>query len=141
MRLQTEILIHAPAHLVWQALTAYTKYSEWNPFIKKIEGQVEKGQKIHVELGGMKFNPMVLNFDPETEFRWKGKLFIKGIFDGEHFFQLQSQENGSTMFTHGEIFTGLLVPIFKKKLFTETKSQFEQMNVALKKRAEAMANE
>lgn len=140
MRLQTQITIHAPVEQVWTVLTDFKSYATWNPFIKKVEGHIEKGQHIHVELGGMKFKPIVLNFDPETEFRWKGKLFMKGIFDGEHYFNFQEQKDGTTLFSHGEIFSGILVRLFKNKLLTETKSQFEQMNLALKERAEALNN-
>jgi hypothetical protein len=35
---------------------------------------------------------------------------------------------------HGEYFSGLLVAAFRKKLKTETKAGFEEMNLALRER-------
>lgn len=135
MELKTEILINASPEKVWQTLTNFPDYT-WNPFIKSITGEVKVGNTITAELGGMTFKPKVLKFEPQKEFRWKGKLFIKGLFDGEHYFLLEKQNDGSTKFTHGEIFSGILVPLFKKKLMTETKDGFVAMNEALKKSCE-----
>lgn len=136
MEIQTQITINASQEKVWETLTNFTNYA-WNPFIKTIEGDVRKGNTIKVALGGMTFKPEVLQFENNQEFRWKGKLGLKGIFDGEHFFTLKEEE-GKTIFTHGELFSGLLVPLFKKKLLGETKDGFVAMNEALKKECEAV---
>lgn len=137
MEIQTQIEINASPKVVWEKLTNFYDY-DWNPFIKTIEGDVLQGNTIKVELGGMTFKPEVLKFEEHKEFRWKGKLLFKGLFDGEHFFTLKEKTDGSTIFTHGEIFTGVLVALFKKKLLGETKTGFEEMNAALKKECEAV---
>jgi carbon monoxide dehydrogenase subunit G len=105
MEIQTKITINATAEKVWTVLTDFNNY-DWNPFIKSIDGDARKGETIHVELGGMRFKPEVLSFNENQEFRWKGKLMMKGIFDGEHYFNLE-EKNGLTLFTHGELFSGL----------------------------------
>lgn len=136
MEIQTQIKINAKPETVWEVLSNFKNY-DWNPFIKTVEGDVRLGNTIKVELGGMTFKPEVLRFEINKEFRWKGKLGIKGLFDGEHYFLLEEQMNSETLFTHGEIFTGILVPLFKKKLLGETKDGFGAMNEALKKECEA----
>ncbi len=83
----------------------------------------------------MIFRPIVLKFDENKEFRWLGKLLIKGLFDGEHYFILTDNGNGSTAFTHGEEFKGLLVSVFSR-ILEKTKIGFELMNEALKKGCE-----
>jgi len=133
MEIQTQITINAKAETVWNVLTNFNDYA-WNPFIKTVEGRMQKGNTIRVELGGMT-KPEVLNFEANKEFRWKGKLVLKGIFDGEHFFILE-EKNGATLFTHGEIFSGIVVPLFQKKLLGETKDGFGAMNLALKNKCE-----
>jgi hypothetical protein len=30
------------------------------------------------------FKPKVLSVRPERELRWLGRLFVRGVFDGEH---------------------------------------------------------
>ena len=135
--IKTEININATPQKVWEVFTAFDQYPDWNPFIKSLEGDVKVGNTIKAILQDMTFKPVVLNYTKGKEFRWKGKLFFKGLFDGEHYFQLLANEDGSTRFIHGEDFGGMLVRLFKKKLSTDTKMGFEEMNKALKGRVEA----
>lgn len=135
-RVETEILISADPQKVWSVLTDFESYPNWNPFVKSLTGKVREGNKIKVVLPGMKFKPTVLKFKTAKEFRWIGHLLFKGLFDGEHSFVLIDNKNGTTTLKHSEQFSGILVPFFKKKLDTDTKDGFVQMNVALKKRAE-----
>lgn len=135
-RVETEILISADPQKVWSVLTDFESYPNWNPFVKSLTGKVREGNKIKVVLPGMKFKPTVLKFKTAKEFRCIGHLLFKGLFDGEHSFVLIDNKDGTTTLKHGEQFSGILVPFFKKKLDTDTKDGFVQMNVALKKRAE-----
>jgi hypothetical protein len=38
---------------------------------------------------GTNFTPVITKIEPVNEFRWIGKLWVKGIFDGEHVFMLE----------------------------------------------------
>ncbi len=80
----------------------------------------------------MTFKPLILKYEKNKEFRWIGKLLFKGIFDGEHYFKIVGNSNGTTTFIHGEKFSGLLVSLFSKTL-DKTKSGFELMNESLKR--------
>ena len=77
------------------------------------------------------FQPTVLKFEENREFRWVGKLLVKGIFDGEHYFVLSKEVGNKTKFTHGEKFRGILV-YFAGKILDKTKDGFELMNESLK---------
>ena len=134
--IKTEITIAASLEDVWNILTDFKNYSQWNPFIKSIEGDVKVGQFIKINAGGMVFKPEVLVFEKQKELRWLGRLLIKGLFDGEHIFQLIDNKNGTITFKHEEKFSGLLVGMFSKKLDTETKDGFQEMNKRLKTMAE-----
>lgn len=85
----------------------------------------------------MTFKPVVLKFEPKKEFRWKGKLGIQGIFDGEHYFILEEVDNNQTKLIHGEKFSGILVYVMGNVL-EKTKIGFELMNEALKKQSESL---
>lgn len=116
----------------------FKKYPEWNPFIKSISGEQKVGSHLKVNLQGMTFKPEILVLEKNREFKWVGKLWIKGLFDGTHQFALEESGDGTISFIHGESFSGILVPLFKKKLETETNFAFQKMNKALKNRAESM---
>lgn len=135
-KLHTEILIQASPAKVWAIFSDFAAYPAWNPFVKKLEGQPCEGGKIKVWLPGMAFAPKVLSYKPPHELRWKGKLLLPGLFDGEHYFVFSGNANGTTTLRHGEIFSGLLVPLFAKMLDTKTLEGFKQMNEALKQRVE-----
>ena len=139
--ISTQQLIQASPARVWDILMDFPKYPEWNPFIRRIEGVAKPGHQIEVLLqppGGkpMTFRPLVLVVDEQKEFRWKGKLLFKGLFDGEHIFQLSAQEDGSTLLIHSENFSGLLLPLLRKQLDSQTPKGFIEMNLALRGRAE-----
>ncbi len=113
--IQTEILILADNAKVWDVLMNFDSYPKWNPFITSISGEPKLGSRLTVSIkppggNGMTFKPNILTLEANKEFRWKGKLGINGIFDGEHYFILEVLENDKTKFIQGEKFSGLLVP-------------------------------
>ncbi|MFT5779352.1 MAG: hypothetical protein ACI837_002310 [Crocinitomicaceae bacterium] len=139
--LRTEVIIDAPTEKVWNILMDHPSYGEWNPFIEKISGSMEVGKNLEVTIHPpnqkpMNFKPVILKNDAGKEFRWKGKLFFKGLFDGEHYFQLSSVNGTQTKLVHGEKFTGILVGILLKMIGKNTLLGFKEMNSALKIRSE-----
>lgn len=138
--IKTSIKINATPEQVWNVFSDFESYKNWNPFISSLTGDVVKGKTIQVSIPGMNFKPEILAFEKNKELRWKGKLLFKGVFDGEHYFQLEENKDGTTTFHHGENFSGFLVRFFKNKLMTETKSGFESMNLKLKERVESKYN-
>ena len=137
----TEILINASAEKVWKVFTNFDQYSDWNPFIKSLKGIPKEGGSIEVFLQppgnkGMTFQPRVLKFEANKEFRWIGKFILPRLFDGEHSFLLKDNKDGTCTFIQYERFRGILIPFLKSMLDKDTKAGFEQMNLALKKRCE-----
>ena len=131
----------APPERVWSVLLDFARYPEWNPFIRSIEGSPSEGSVLRVTIQppdgkAMTFRPIVLRHSVGREFRWKGRLLLPGLFDGEHYFGLAPAADDATRFTHGEQFSGLLVPLFRGTLDRGTKAGFEAMNLALKQRLE-----
>ena len=138
--IQTEILINTDITKVWDVLINFESYPKWNPFITSISGEPKLGSRLTVSINppggnGMTFKPNILTLESNKEFRWKGKLGINGIFDGEHYFILEFLENNKTKFIHGEKFSGLLVPLVGKML-DKTKKGFQLMNESIKNECE-----
>jgi len=42
----SEIEIQATADRVWQVLTDFARYPEWNPFIRRISGEPKEGTRL-----------------------------------------------------------------------------------------------
>jgi hypothetical protein len=110
---ETEIFIAAPPERVWSLLTDPAEHAAWNPGMRAVEGRFAAGERLRLSMrtpsgGTMTFRPRVLVADPARELRWRGRLGLPRLFDGEHYFRLIA-ENGGTRLIHGERFHGLLL--------------------------------
>src|SRR5213594_4362456 len=139
--LRTEIEIAASANRVWATLTDFSSFPVWNPFIRRVDGELRVGARLVIRLQlpnarSMTFRPRVLKVEPGRQLRWRGQLVMRGLFDGEHIFAIEPLGPRRARFVHREIFTGLLVPLLARGLDRTTRRGFEAMNLALKARAE-----
>lgn len=135
--LKTSIVIQAKPDVIWSNPLHFEAYHQWNSFIVSIKGEPKVGENIEVLITppqgkSMTFAPKILQNKVNTELRWLGKFWVKGLFDGEHYFKIESLPNGSSLFIQGERFSGLLVPFFKKLILKNTKAGFEMMNQQIK---------
>ena len=138
---ETEIRINAPKEQVWATLMDHSNYANWNPLVVAISGDTQTGKQLNVKLqlenaNPMDFQPVVLVNKHATEFRWLGKLFVKGVFDGEHYFKLEAVNEQETRFIHGEIFRGIFVRPMLALIGEKTLNGFKAMNEALKAEVE-----
>ena len=136
----TTIDIDAAPRAVWDVLTDFPAYPEWNPFMDRVEGTAEVGRRLVVHLAspggrGTNFRPTVLVATPGEELRWIGRLGPGGLFDGVHSFVLTTKSDGSTRMVHRERFTGILVALFRGAT-EKSHAGFEAFNEALKTRVE-----
>ncbi|MGD1846660.1 MAG: SRPBCC family protein [Salibacteraceae bacterium] len=140
MKIDSNILIQATAQQVWQELTQFSDYPYWNPFIVKIEGQLEAGSRLAVtmRMGNgktTKFQPELLEVTPDKRLRWLGHLWFPGLFDGEHCFELLPETSGVRL-RHYENFSGVFVGLILRMIGNTTQESFEAFNQALKNRVE-----
>jgi len=134
----TEQFIQASPEKVWNILTDTASYPDWNPFIIKIEGTIKPNASlVNTLMNGEKpmiFKPSITAYEEGIYFEWLGKMPLN-MFNGRHFFRLIEQQGG-TLLSHGEYFTGWLHRLILGKIGEETRENFIAMNQALKERAE-----
>jgi len=130
--------IDASPEAVWETLVDFPSHARWNPFFASVEGDSVVGGTLRIKArkpdgtAGMGFAPTVLEVEPGRMLRWKGKLFVSGLFDGEHVFELTKLPDGRTQLDHYEHFSGALIPVMGKVLTdTDTEDGFRKFNVAL----------
>jgi hypothetical protein len=140
--LRTEIEFDGTPEEVWEVLADLPAHAEWNPFMKKIDGELRPGAELEVRLEpegerGITMRPRVLAAEPGRELRWLGHLLVPGIFDGEHRFLIEEAGPGRVRFTQSERFRGILLPLLWKKLRDGgTAKGFRAMNEALARRVD-----
>jgi hypothetical protein len=138
--LRREIEIDAPPERIWAVVTDFGAYPEWNPFIRRISGELREGARLEVRIEppgarATTFKPTVRSVEANRELRWLGRLLLPGVFDGEHSLRIEPLDGGRSRFVQSERFSGFLVGLFKGTL-AKTEAGFEQMNTRLKARAE-----
>jgi hypothetical protein len=139
--LHAAIEIDAPTESVWQVVSDFVRYADWNPFIVRAAGEPRVGERLDITIAapGMKpvsFRPRVLDVEPGRLIRWKGEFKLPGLFDGRHALIVDPLEGGRSRFTTHEDVTGILLP-FAGKVMTASQQGFDLMARAVKQRAEA----
>lgn len=133
--LKTEIILNAAPEKVWNTLTDFSNYKNWNPFIISSEGEAEVGQRLtNTMLNKGKpntFKPVVTKVQTHQEFEWLGSGLL-GMFKGRHYFILEDLGNNQTKLIHGEYFSGLLSGLVLRMIGEDTLQNFQKMNKALK---------
>jgi hypothetical protein len=134
--------IDAPPEAVWEVITDFPRYSEWNPFITALRGEPELGARLRAtfSLAGRQprtFTPIITILEPHRTLAWRGRLAIPGLFDAEHRLTIEPCRGGTT-FSHREDFRGMLVP-FARTTLAATHDAFRAMDAALAREAGARA--
>jgi hypothetical protein len=135
----TEIEIAGSAQRIWEVLSDFAAYPFWNPFLLKVDGAPKVAQRIRFwfELPRGFRAPAcatVLKADQGRELRWAGS--VPGLLRAEHYFVIERTGRARLRFRHGEIFSGLVLPLVWPILRGRGREFYEAMNVALKDRVE-----
>jgi hypothetical protein len=138
--IDTTIEIAAPVRDVWSILTDFPNYVRWNPFLVAVSGEPRVGARLHVALqppdGTVRtLRPRVLKVVPERQLCWRDRLFMPGLFTGEHRMVMLPSETGCRLY-HGEHFSGVLAGPLAGSILESLYRGFDAMNHALKARAE-----
>ena len=140
--LRAAIQISAPIDKVWQVLTDFDHWEDWNPMVNQVSGNVSVGSKLNITMRGpdtkdaMKYQPTLLEVNPPRSLRWRATMMSGLIFTNDRVFELK-EKNGGTVFINKEEFSGLMVPLFWSKMNLFVVPMLEKMNKALKNKLEA----
>lgn len=138
---RSEIEINSYPESVWRILIDFAAYDQWNPFINKIIGPPTEGSKIDIYIEtpsgkNRKYSPRITKVQEGRELRWFGKSSLPGFLNAEHIFIIEELQPERVRFIQRELFDGLLTRVFGKGVDTDIRQGFQDMNDALKKRAE-----
>ena len=140
--LRAEIQISAPIQQVWRVLTDFDHWKDWNPMVNQASGTASVPSKLKLTMRGldskdvMKYEPIVLEVDPPKYLRWRATMMSGFMFTNDRVFELK-EKNGGTEVINREEFSGLMVPLFWKKMNQFVVPMLEKMNNALKDKMEA----
>jgi hypothetical protein len=128
--------IAASAPRIWALLTNAADFPRWNSTVTRIEGPIELGQKLVVQVPaapGRTFKPRVTKLEPNVSMEWSDGM--APMFKGVRTFTLRPRADGSTRFAMQEVLSGLMLPMIKGSL-PDFRASFETYAADLKREAE-----
>jgi hypothetical protein len=138
---RNSVEIEAPTAAVWQVLTDFPRYPDWNDFIQRVEGRPVRGSRLKMAMalpgrGLRTLKSRVLEAKPQQELCWRSRTGLPGILDRQHRFALEELPGHRCRLTQSESFTGLFRALVSQDLLDRIDRGFTAMNFALKIRAE-----
>jgi hypothetical protein len=140
---QASIDVAAGSDRVWDVITAFREYDEWNPVITKMRATLTVGAPVSFVLSiagrRLKIRAEVLVVQHGRELCWFGprERLLGAIFRGEHYLRVEPAGANASRVVHGERFSGFSLPLLWEKVRRECEPAYAEMNRALKARAES----
>jgi hypothetical protein len=138
---KTTFGVDASAETVWDVLTDFDSYPEWNPSLPSISGELKEGSTVSLTLGmpgrpSPKVKAKLVDIVPGRRLTWHGNAGADWVFAGDRQFVIDAQPDGTVLFTHVEDVQGLLFPVFRAVMGDAIQRGHDAFNTALKERAE-----
>lgn len=110
---KVETDIQASAKQVWNVLTDFTSYANWNPYIYPASGTPVEGRQLNLTLHGsqlIQYGPTVVVSRPREALSWKSSLPAAAIARTLTW-SIRPIDAGRTHVTVTEVFQGVLLPL------------------------------
>jgi hypothetical protein len=141
-RVHAEIEIDAAADGIFAILSDLPAYGEWNPFTPRVESTLRVGDPVHlyVRLRGPRLSHRVETVSahqPPWKLCWRMQLGARFLLRAERCQTLTPLGPQRTRFVNEDIFHGWLTPLVMHLYGPAMQRGFEDVAIALKKRAES----
>lgn len=141
-RIRAEVEICAPAERLFAILTDLAAYPEWNPFTPRVESTLRPGDPVHlhVRLRGPRMAhrvEIVTANEPPHRLCWGMKMGARWLMAAERCQTLTPLDEGRTRYVNEDVFRGFLSPLVSWVFRAALQRGFDDVAMALKKRAEA----
>jgi uncharacterized protein YndB with AHSA1/START domain len=135
--------IDAPKALVWEVLTDFSRYGEWNPFVPEAKCDFRAGGAIEMQVK-LRDKPQfqrewINSVTPGETFSYSMKAVPLGTLRSLRVQKLEALDANRTRYTsHFEI-AGWLQPVVTAVFGESMRAGFEGMALGLKRQAESKA--
>ena len=116
--IEVDVEIAASPARVWEILTDFQHYPEWNPAMLQVQGSPTLNTLVEVQFKTISkmitVSAMIISVEVERELRWRGPAsgLFRLLLRGEHYWRLVPLGSEGTKLFQGERFSGPLVPLF-----------------------------
>tara|TARA_B100000767_G_scaffold270120_1_gene293177 strand:- start:2881 stop:3327 length:447 start_codon:yes stop_codon:yes gene_type:complete len=142
--IEHEFIIAAKQQVLWDVLTDFSCYKNWNPFVVDCECELAVGNEIIMQVIMGKGNPRhqveyISEVEQGTYFSYtspKSPTFLLRSFRSH---TLQTLDNGKTRYQSRFELHGWLIPILSRLLGSSLQKGFSEMGLAVSAEAERIA--
>ncbi len=140
--INTRVTIAAPAGAVWRVLNDFSRYPEWNPHLRAMDGRPRPYSRTRfVEIfpdGGEALRRIHMkSMKRDYEFIWEADIApLPGLLSGKRKLIMTPDPQGGTNLRHEIEFRGLLSGPLMRGLFADYAQSMAAMNAALRERVE-----
>ena len=129
--------IAAPPEVVWDVLTRFEDWPDWNPDVKSMSfsGPLEPGVEFRWKAGPATIVSTLEQVEPPRQVRWRGRtMSIKA----NHQWRLEPRDGGTHVETE-ESFSGVLARLFRRPIQKTLDKSLSEGLEHLKREAERRA--
>ncbi len=135
--------VQAPAEIVWEVITDFAAWGDWNPVHPRIEGALRIGTSLNVEvvLGddapAKRVEAVVQDWVPYEQLHWRTKR-LRGFVTAIRYIEIEKMSDVGSTFSNGELFMGPLVRLVSRGERRRLRAAYTRMGEAVRARAEAL---
>ena len=145
MNIETETVINVNIVDVWDVLSNFKSYHQWNPYIYKVESLDEGAKNLLVSakiMGDkeMKLQTKMMEWRLGSRFAWQGNIFnLPWLLAFSHYFYLRQVSYNETKCIIGIEFSGVMSSYVGSRLAPYLAHSLGAMQQALKGKCEKNA--
>ena len=138
--------VQAPAEIVWEVISDFATWGDWNPVHPRMEGEMRIGTPLRFDLvvaeGGapVAVEAVVQDWVPYEQLHWRTKR-LNGFVTAIRYLEIENMGPANSTFSNGELFMGPLVRFVSRDERRRLRAAFTRMGEAVKARAEALWSE
>lgn len=137
------VTIEAPVATVWQVLTDFDRYGEWNPFTAHVKAELTVGARVdmRVTMGAfrLKQTEIICALEPPRRLAWRTTIGARWLLHAVREQRLEVLDDATCRYATSDEFRGVLMPLVIMLSGGFVRRGFNAVAVALKRRAEAEA--
>ena len=110
------IVIDAPKQRVWQVLTDFDAYEQWNPYITRARGEARAGSTLELRIEppgeeAIEASAEVLIVRAKRKLEWQRRRYLPGVLDLESTFRLFPLGGGRVRVVYHGRYEGVLAVV------------------------------
>ena len=134
--------IKAPPEVVWEVLTDFAKYGEWNPFVVEAKSSLKPGEAMDMKVKLMAYPQRQVEWMIENvtgqRFSYQMKPFPLGALRSRRGHVLEPGANGGTRYTSQFRLEGWMMPLVRALMGSRIEVGMRGMWEGLQRRSEQL---